>query len=150
MKVVLQRVREAAVEVRGVIRGRVGQGICLLVGIEKGDSEEDAGDVANKIVDLRIFSDEDGKMNLSLADIGGEVLAVSQFTLAGSVKKGRRPSFDNVEEPRRAEALFLGFAQKIRDRGINVETGVFGEVMNVHLVNDGPVTFYIQNKNSST
>lgn len=150
MKVVLQRVREAAVEVGGVMRGRVGQGICLLVGIEKGDSEEDVGDVANKIVDLRIFSDKEGKMNLSLADIGGEVLAVSQFTLAGSVKKGRRPSFDNVEEHGRAEALFLGFAQKIRDRGIKVEIGVFGEVMNVHLVNDGPVTFCIQSKNSST
>lgn len=150
MKVVLQRVREAAVEVGGVMRGRVGQGICLLVGIEKGDSEEGVGDVANKIVDLRIFSDKEGKMNLSLADIGGEVLAVSQFTLAGSVKKGRRPSFDNVEERRKAEALFLGFAQKIRDRGIKVETGVFGEVMNVHLVNDGPVTFCIQSKNSST
>jgi len=150
VKVVLQRVREAAVEVGGVTRGRVGPGVCLLVGIEKGDSEEDAGYVANKIVDLRIFSDEEGKMNLSLADIGGEVLAVSQFTLAGSVKKGRRPSFDNVEEPRRAEALFCGFAQKIRDRGIKVETGVFGEVMNVRLVNDGPVTFCIQSKNSST
>ena len=150
MKVVLQRVREADVEAGGVTQSCVGQGVCLLVGIEKGDSEEDAGYVANKIVDLRIFPDKEGKMNLSLADISGEVLAVSQFTLAGSVNKGRRPSFDNVEESQRAETLFCGFVQKIRDRGIKVETGVFGEAMNVRLVNDGPVTFCIQSKNSST
>lgn len=150
MRVVVQRVKEAGVETGGVMRGSIGQGLCLLVGIEKGDCEKDVFSVANKIVDLRIFSDVDGKMNCSLADIGGEVLAVSQFTLAASVKKGRRPSFDNAEEPRKAEALFDGFVQVIRDRGIHVETGVFGARMSVRLVNDGPATFCVQSKNSLT
>jgi D-tyrosyl-tRNA(Tyr) deacylase len=141
MKIVVQRVREATVEVGGVTRGHVAHGLCLLIGIEKGDSEEDVNILANKIIDLRIFSDREGKMNRSLIDIKGEVLAVSQFTLAGSVKKGRRPSFDNAEEPQRAETLFKGFVQAIRNRGIEVATGEFGAIMNVHLVNEGPVTF---------
>ncbi|MGZ7065885.1 MAG: D-aminoacyl-tRNA deacylase, partial [Candidatus Aminicenantales bacterium] len=102
MKIVLQRVKEARVEVEGKIAGRIGQGICLLVGIERGDREDDARFLAKKVVELRIFQDAGGKMNLSLAEVRGGVLAVSQFTLAASVRKGRRPSFDGAEEPRRA------------------------------------------------
>jgi D-tyrosyl-tRNA(Tyr) deacylase len=143
MKIVLQRVKQAAVEVEQEVRGKISKGVCLLVGIEKGDSREDAQYLANKTVELRIFPDEEGKMNLSLMDIKGEILAVSQFTLAASVKKGRRPSFDNAEAPERAENLFSYFVELIREKGIKVETGVFGALMEVNLVNDGPVTFIL-------
>ncbi len=143
MKIVLQRVKQAAVEVEQKVRGKISKGVCLLVGIEKGDSEEDAQYLANKTAELRIFPDEEGKMNLSLLDVKGEVLAVSQFTLAASVKKGRRPSFDNAEAPERAERLFSYFVELIKKKGIKVETGVFGALMEVHLVNDGPVTFIL-------
>jgi D-tyrosyl-tRNA(Tyr) deacylase len=146
MKIVLQRVKEASVEVGGNVVGKIGQGICLLVGIEKGDSEQDAQYLTNKAVELRIFPDREGKMNLSLLDIQGEVLAVSQFTLAGSTRKGRRPSFDKAEAPERAEKLFDYFVGLIRQRGIKVETGVFQAMMDVHLINDGPVTFILQSK----
>ena len=146
MRIVLQRVHEASVEAEGRVAGRIGRGICLLVGVEKGDSEADADRMAAKAVELRIFPDEGGKMNLSLADIGGEALAVPQFTLAGSVRKGRRPSFDGAEEPLRAEALFARFVESIRGRGIRVETGVFQAVMTVRIVNYGPVTFVLESK----
>ena len=148
MKIVLQRVKEASVEVDGEVAGRIGPGICLLVGIEKGDSEDDAQYLAKKVVELRIFPDEEGKMNLSLQDVEGEVLAVSQFTLAGSVRKGRRPSFDKAEAPEKAERLFGCFVDLIKQRGIKVETGVFQAMMEVHLVNDGPVTFILQPRES--
>lgn len=144
MRIVLQRVREAEVETEGRIAGRIGRGICLLVGVEKGDTEAEAERMAAKAVDLRIFPDKEGKMNLSLADVGGEVLAVSQFTLAGSVRKGRRPSFDGAEEPGRAEALFVRFVDAVRGRGIGVATGVFQAAMTVRIVNDGPVTFVLE------
>ncbi len=143
MKVVLQRIKEASVEIRGEVHCRIDQGVCLLVGVERGDSLDDAFRVANKIVDLRIFPDSEGKMNLSLLDTGGKALAVSQFTLAGSVSKGRRPSFDKAEEPERAERLFDSFVQKIEERGIEVKKGVFGALMDVCLINDGPVTFIL-------
>lgn len=149
MKIVLQRVKRAKVEVQGKIVGKIGQGICLLVGIEKGDSEEDAHYLAKKVAELRIFSDEEGKMNLSLNDIQGEILAVSQFTLAGSLKKGRRPSFDKAEEPEKAEKLFKYFVELIKQRGIKVETGIFQALMDVHLINEGPVTFILETKASS-
>lgn len=149
MKVVLQRVKQAAVEAQGKIRGEIERGICLLVGVEKGDSEEDAQYLAKKVVELRIFPDEQGKMNLSLPETRGGVLAVSQFTLAGSTKKGRRPSFDRAELPERAEELFRYFVDLIRQRGIRVETGVFGSLMDVHLVNDGPVTFILEKRKSA-
>ena len=129
--------------------GRIGRGICLLVGVEKGDTEADAEHLALKAVELRIFPDEAGKMNLSLADVGGEVLAVSQFTLAGSVRKGRRPSFDGAEEPGRAEALFARFVDAVRGQGIRVETGVFQAHMTVRIVNDGPVTFVLESRRDS-
>ncbi len=144
MRIVLQRVHEASVEAEGRVAGRIGRGICLLVGVEKGDSEADADRLAAKAVELRIFPDAAGKMNLSLADIGGEALAVPQFTLAGSVRKGRRPSFDGAEEPRRADALFARFVDSVRGRGIKVAAGVFQAVMTVRIVNDGPVTFVLE------
>lgn len=146
MKVVLQRVKEASVKVQDELTGKINRGVCLLVGIEKGDSEKDAQYLAQKIVDLRIFSDREGKMNLGLSEIKGEVLAVSQFTLAGSVRKGRRPSFDKAEEPKRAEDLFNLFVDLIREMGIKVETGIFGAMMEVRLINDGPVTFILEAK----
>jgi D-tyrosyl-tRNA(Tyr) deacylase len=149
MKIVLQRVKEARVEVEGNTVGRIGKGICLLVGIEKGDSEEDARLLARKAIELRIFPDAEGKMNLSLADLGGEVLAVSQFTLAGSVRKGRRPSFDGAEEPGRAAEIFDHFVGSVEAMGITVETGVFQALMDVHIVNDGPVTFVLDSRKGS-
>lgn len=148
MKIVLQRVKHAHVEVDRKIAGEINRGVCLLVGIEKGDTDDDAKYLANKIVELRIFPCKEGKMNLSLADVQGEVLAVSQFTLAGSVKKGRRPSFDRAEEPERAEKLFRSFVNLIEQRGIKIKTGVFGALMDIHLINDGPVTFVLYSKKS--
>ena len=146
MKIVLQRVKEAHVDVGGKTVARIGQGICLLVGVEKGDSEAAAEYLARKAVELRIFPDAAGKMNLSLAEAGGSVLAVSQFTLAGSVRKGRRPSFDGAEEPRRAAELFDHFAGAAEALGVRVETGVFQAAMDVHILNDGPVTFILDDR----
>jgi D-tyrosyl-tRNA(Tyr) deacylase len=146
MKIVLQRVKEASVAVGGAIVSRIGRGICLLVGVEKGDGEEEARALARKAVGLRIFPDADGRMNLSLAATGGEALAVSQFTLAGSVRKGRRPSFDGAEEPRRAKELFETFVGTLEALGITVETGVFQAEMEVRIINDGPVTFILESR----
>jgi D-tyrosyl-tRNA(Tyr) deacylase len=149
MKIVLQRVKEARVDVDGRTAGRIGRGLCLLVGVEKGDGEADAEFLARKAVELRVFPDAEGKMNLSLGDIGGEVLAVSQFTLAGSVRKGRRPSFDGAEEPARAAELFRYFVGAVEALGIAVETGVFQALMDVHILNDGPVTFVLESRKSA-
>jgi len=146
MKIVLQRVKKASVAVDGRVVGAIGAGICLLVGVEKGDTDKDVEALARKAVELRIFPDAEGKMNLSLADAGGEVLAVSQFTLAGSVNKGRRPSFDGAESPQLAAALFDHFVKTIRSAGFKVETGVFQAVMDVAILNDGPVTFILDSK----
>lgn len=146
MRIVLQRVKEAQVDVDGATSGRIGRGVCLLVGVEKGDGEADAEYLARKCVELRIFPDPQGKMNLSLAETGGEVLAVSQFTLAASVRKGRRPSFDGAEGPARAAELFDHFVGAVEALGVTVETGVFRAVMEVHIVNDGPVTFILDSK----
>jgi D-tyrosyl-tRNA(Tyr) deacylase len=148
MKIVLQRVREASVSVQNQVVGKIGRGICLLVGFERGDQEEEAKYLARKIVELRIFPDDHGRMNKSLLDVQGEVLAVSQFTLAGSLRKGRRPSFDKAEEPSRAEHLFQYFVGQIGKTGLNVETGIFAALMDVQLVNDGPVTFILQDRSS--
>lgn len=146
MRIVLQRVREASVSVQDDVVGKIGQGVCLLVGIEKGDKEESARYLARKTVELRIFPDNQGRMNRSLLDIQGEVLAVSQFTLAGSLNKGRRPSFDNAEEPAQAEHLFRYFVEQIRESGLKVETGIFAALMDVRIINDGPVTFILQDR----
>jgi D-tyrosyl-tRNA(Tyr) deacylase len=149
MKVVLQRVKKASVEVQDEVVGRIDRGLCLLAGIERGDTEEDVHFLAKKIVELRIFPDQDGKMNLSVGDISGEILAISQFTLAGSVKKGRRPSFDGAEQPERAEELFSLFAERLREHGVAVRTGVFAALMDVRIVNDGPVTFVLESRKAS-
>jgi D-tyrosyl-tRNA(Tyr) deacylase len=149
MKVVLQRVKSASVTVEERTVGEIGPGLCLLVGIEKDDSEEDALYIARKIVELRIFPDAQDKMNLSLHDMEGEVLAVSQFTLAGSLKKGRRPSFDKAELPDRARRLFDYFVDCVRELGVPVKTGEFAAVMDVALVNAGPVTFILESHMSS-
>jgi len=149
MKAVLQRVREARVEAEGRVAGAIGRGICLFVGVEKGDSAADVDYLARKAAQLRIFPDAEGRMNLALGDVGGEILAVSQFTLAGSVRKGRRPSFDNAEEPERAAALFGQFVAAVRAAGLKVETGVFQAAMTVHIVNDGPVTFVLDSRDFS-
>lgn len=144
MIIVLQRVKEASVETGGRTAGAIGRGVCLLVGVQKGDAERDAEGLAEKIAGLRIFPDSAGKMNLSLAEVGGEALAVSQFTLAASVRKGRRPSFDAAEEPGPAAVLFEKFVAALRRRGVPVQTGVFQAVMEVHILNDGPVTFVLE------
>jgi D-tyrosyl-tRNA(Tyr) deacylase len=144
MKAVLQRVQSASVEVEGKMVGAIKGGILVLLGVEKGDGEKDADWMSEKIANLRMFEDEAGKMNLSLRDVGGEVLAVSQFTLAGNCGKGRRPSFDSAAPPREANELYLYFVQKTRELGVPVETGVFQANMQVSLVNDGPVTFILE------
>jgi len=141
MKCVIQRVRRASVSVREEIVGEIGVGLLLLAAVEKGDSEQTLIDAARKIRELRIFSDDAGKMNRDVTDVSGAILAVSQFTLAGSLARGRRPSFDNAEEPGRAQALFEAFVRELGATGIRVETGRFREMMIVSLENDGPVTF---------
>jgi len=126
--------------------GAIGKGLLVFLGVEKEDTEADAGYLAEKISGLRIFEDDQGKMNLSLPDISGEVLVVSQFTLAGDCRKGRRPSFDNAAPPERAEILYENFVQRIKDLGMNVQTGKFRALMHIHLVNQGPVTFILDSK----
>lgn len=149
MKVVLQRVKEASVVVERDVVGRINRGLCLLVGVEKGDVEEDVRFLAKKIVELRIFPDENDKMNLSVGDISGGILAISQFTLAGSLKKGRRPSFDKAEQPKRAEELFGALVDCLREHGMHVETGIFAAMMDVCIVNDGPVTFILESRKAA-
>ncbi len=144
MKAVLQRVSSAAVEVAGNRVGAIGPGILVLLGVEKGDTVKDADWLADKIVNLRIFEDELGKMNLSVQDVRGEILAVSQFTLAGNCSKGRRPSFDSAAPPGEANELYEYFTTKVRERGIPVATGIFQADMQVSLVNSGPVTFILE------
>src|SRR5437762_1482694 len=141
MKCVIQRVRRASVSVGGELISSIDGGLLVLAAVEKGDSDDTMRDAARKIRELRIFSDEAGKMNLDIAQSGGAILAVSQFTLAGSIARGRRPSFDNAEEPERAEIMFELFASELTSTGIVVRTGKFREMMIVSLENDGPVTF---------
>jgi D-tyrosyl-tRNA(Tyr) deacylase len=143
LKAVIQRVHEAKVEVDGKTVGRIGRGILLFLGVEKGDKERDADWLAEKIGNLRIFEDEAGKMNLSVKEIEGELLAVSQFTLAGNCAKGRRPSFDSAAPPEEANRLYEYFVERLRGLGFRVETGIFQAMMQVSLVNDGPVTFIL-------
>ena len=141
MKCVIQRVRRASVAVADEVVAEIGAGLLVLAGVEKGDGEQAMRDAARKIRELRIFGDDAGKMNRDLRDAAGAILAVSQFTLAGSLERGRRPSFDNAEEPERARALFEVFAAELAATGIEVRTGRFREMMIVSLENDGPVTF---------
>jgi len=141
MKCVIQRVRRASVSVNGEVVASIETGLLILAGVEKGDGDGAMRDAARKLRELRIFSDDAGKMNRDVRDAGGAILAVSQFTLAGSIARGRRPSFDNAEEPERARTLFDVFVAELAATGIRVETGRFREMMIVSLENDGPVTF---------
>lgn len=143
MRVVIQRVGRASVEVEGAVVGEIGKGILAYVGIEKGDTDKEIAFMAEKILNLRIFPDEEYKMNLNVKDVGGAILSISQFTLASYIKKGRRPDFTNAEEPARAEALWETFNQ-ILAREIQVEKGVFGAMMDIDSLNKGPVTFIIE------
>ena len=144
MKAVIQRVAEARVDVSGATVGAIGRGVLVLLGVEKGDGERDAAWLAEKIVGLRIFEDAGGKMNLALQEVGGGMLAVSQFTLAGNCAKGRRPSFDTAAPPDEANRLYELFVARVKGLGVLVATGIFQADMQVHLVNDGPVTFILE------
>lgn len=144
MIALIQRVTEARVEVAGDPVGRIGRGVLALVGVERGDGEPEAARLVERVLGYRIFPDPEGRMNLSLADIGGELLAVSQFTLAADTHKGARPSFSSAASPHEGERLFNRFVELARARLPRVETGRFGAQMKVALVNDGPVTFWLQ------
>jgi len=141
---VIQRVTQSSVSVSSQIVGRIGPGLLVLLGVARQDSEKDADFLVEKIIHLRIFEDEDGKMNRSLVDIGGQMLVVSQFTLLGDCRKGRRPSFAQAAPPETAESLYQYFVDRIREKQIIVQTGRFRAMMEVSLVNDGPVTFIVE------
>ena len=147
MKVLIQRVKRASVTIGGELYSKINFGILAFVGIEKGDTLEQVKKAASKITNLRIFPDENDKMNRSLLDTKGEILIVSQFTLCGDCKKGTRPSFDNSALPDIAKNLYENFISEIKNYGISTGTGVFGAMMDVELINDGPVTFMIEIKN---
>ena len=144
MRAVVQRVSRAEVRVAGAVTGRIGRGLVVLVGVGRDDSEAEAAWMLDKIAGLRIFADDAGKMNLSLEDIGGGLLVVSQFTLYGDTRKGRRPSFIDAAPPELASALYDRFVEIAKARGLEVGTGVFQAMMDVDLVNDGPVTLIIE------
>ncbi|MDP2653921.1 MAG: D-aminoacyl-tRNA deacylase [Candidatus Omnitrophota bacterium] len=146
MRLVIQRVKEARVDVDGRAVGRIGRGVLVFLGVAKEDTEEDAAYLVNKIAQLRIFEDPDGKMNLSAAETKAEFLVVSQFTLLGDCVKGRRPSFDAAAPPDKAEALYNIFVSRLKAQDFRVETGQFRAMMDVTLVNDGPVTFVLESK----
>ena len=143
MRVVLQRVSRAAVRVNGDVVGQIDRGLLVLVGVAAGDAASDISYVTNKIRDMRIFPDDDGKMNRSVVDAGGSVLLVSQFTLMGDVRKGRRPAFDAAEAPEKARAIYETLLAELRNSGLRVEAGVFQAHMDLELVNDGPVTILL-------
>ena len=144
MKIVLQRVSRASVMVKGEVIGSISNGLLILFGAEKHDDNDKVSFLAEKTINLRVFPDEKGKMNLSCLDVSGEVLVVSQFTLAGDCTKGRRPGFDNAAAPEVAESLYQKFIQQVTDSGLRVATGEFGADMQVELINDGPVTFTLE------
>lgn len=143
MRAVIQRVSRATVAVEGKIAGEIGPGLLVLIGVSARDGEADAEYLAEKTAGLRIFEDGDGKMNLSVADVGGAVLVVSQFTLMGDVRRGKRPSFDDAARPERARELYEYFVSQIRECGMRCETGQFQAIMSVSLVNEGPVTILL-------
>jgi len=146
MIALLQRVSEAKVTVDDKIAGEIGSGLLIFLGVFQNDALEDTKFLTNKIVHLRLFDDDAGKMNRSLLDVEGAVLVVSQFTLCADTKKGRRPSFIKATQPELGEKFYNSFIQDLKERGINVSTGIFGAMMNVQLVNDGPVTFVLDSK----
>jgi len=143
MRAVVQRVAEASVTVDGVELGRIGKGFLVLLGVGAGDSEIEAQYMADKVAKLRVFEDSEGKMNLSLIEVGGSILAISQFTLYGDARKGNRPGFTDAAPPDRAELLYKFFIAALERRGIKVGKGKFGAMMKVHLINDGPVTILL-------
>jgi D-tyrosyl-tRNA(Tyr) deacylase len=143
MRAVVQRVSRAQVTVNGEVAGKIGLGLLVLLGVGRDDSESDAIYLAEKIAGLRVFEDEHGKMNGSVQDVGGSVLAVSQFTLCGDVRRGKRPSFDAAAAPEKARQLYEFFVEKIRTTGLRCETGRFQEMMKVEMVNEGPVTILL-------
>jgi len=142
----VQRVTSSSVEVENIVVGEIGPGLLVLLGVARDDDIGDADYLAEKIVNLRIFTDDEGKMNRSLFETGGAMLAVSQFTLFGDTRKGRRPSFIDAAEPEKANALYQHFVERVRTRGVKVETGIFHAMMKVSLVNDGPVTILLDSK----
>ncbi|WP_053364193.1 D-aminoacyl-tRNA deacylase [Bacillus sp. FJAT-27251] len=146
MRVVVQRSKEARVTVGDRVTGAISSGFVVLVGVTHEDTEKDAAYLADKVANLRVFEDEQGKMNLSLVDVGGQVLSVSQFTLYGDCRKGRRPNFMDAARPDHANVIYEAFNSKLRDIGVTVETGEFGAMMDVQLTNDGPVTLIIESK----
>lgn len=146
MRAVVQRVSEAKVDVNNEVSGEINKGLLVLLGIENEDDNNDVKYMVEKIINLRIFEDEDEKMNLSLLDIKGELLVVSQFTLLGDCRKGRRPNFMNAAKPDKADELYKIFVEQAANSGIKVETGVFQEHMMVSLINDGPVTILVDSK----
>lgn len=146
MRAVIQRVKESSVKANQEIVGEIGKGLLVLLGVAKGDTADDGDYLANKIVHLRIFEDENGKMNRSLLELDAEMLVVSQFTLLADCRKGRRPSFINAAEPDKATELYAHFVKKARELGITVKTGQFRAMMEVALINDGPVTLIIESK----
>jgi D-tyrosyl-tRNA(Tyr) deacylase len=149
MRAVIQRVSEAKVTVEGHITGQIGAGMLVFLGVEMEDTETDLEFMLKKIVALRIFSDADGKMNLALPDVGGQMLVVSQFTLLADTKKGNRPSFVKAAPPEQAQQMYEQFVSLVRQRQIHVETGIFAADMKVGLVNDGPVTILLDSRQSS-
>lgn len=146
MKVVIQRSKQASVTVDGTVTGAIDKGYVLLVGITHEDTEEDVAYVAKKVAELRLWEDADGKMNHSIMEHGGDILSVSQFTLYGETKKGRRPSFTGAARPELAEPLWEKFNEALREHGLHVETGIFGAMMDVALVNDGPITILVESR----
>jgi D-tyrosyl-tRNA(Tyr) deacylase len=146
MRAVIQRVSEASVEISNEVVGAIGAGLLVLLAVARDDIPDDADYLAEKIINLRIFTDDDGKMNRSLLETGGAMLVVSQFTLYGDVRRGRRPSYSDAAEPEKANALYEYFIERVRSLGVRVETGVFQATMKVSLVNDGPVTILIDSR----
>lgn len=146
MRAVVQRVSESSVLLENKVIAKIGRGLLVLLGIAKGDETADADYLADKIINLRIFEDENGKMNRSLYEIGAELLVVSQFTLLGDCRKGRRPSFIDAADPEEADNLYEYFADKVRQKGVSVQTGRFRAMMEVALINSGPVTLVLDSK----
>ena len=146
MRAVIQRVTEASVTVDDKVVGKIGKGYCVLLGVCEGDTEKDLNYIADKVSGLRVFEDEDEKMNLSIKDVEGQILSVSQFTLLGDVRKGKRPSFTEAAKPDVAKAMYEEFNEKLRTEGIHVEEGIFQADMQVKIINDGPVTILLDSR----